>query len=210
MRSEENVIKTKLLGLLAFAATLFAAGGDLPAPGTYQVDPVHSFAYFGARHHVVGLVRGRFDKMTGTLTATKDPASCSVNITIDVASLSTQKTQRDEDLRSPAYFDVAKYPAMTYVGQGIRRASGNTWIMDGSLTIHGVTKVVPVTFVFNGIFPDTKPGKPIRAAFHGTASVKRAEFNLGARDNLDELGTLKSPDVDIQIDVEADGPPTAK
>ncbi|HLK18029.1 MAG TPA: hypothetical protein VKT81_03700, partial [Bryobacteraceae bacterium] len=67
-----------------------------------------------------------------------------------------------------------------------------------------------VTFVFNGIFPDTKPGKPIRAAFHGTASVKRAEFNLGARDNLDELGTLKSPDVDIQIDVEADGPPTAK
>jgi hypothetical protein len=61
-----------------------------------------------------------------------------------------------------------------------------------------------VTFVFNGIFPDTKPGQPARAAFHGTAAVKRADFGLGARDNLDELGTLQSPDVDIQIDVEAD------
>ena len=94
---------------------------------------------------------------------------------------------------------------MTYTGHGIHRA-GNSWIMDGSLTIHGVTKVVPVTFVFNGIFPDTKPGKPTRAAFHATAAVKRADFNLGSRDNLDELGTLQSPDVDIQIDVEADKP----
>ena len=206
------MIIKKLFSIFGIGALVFTtcaadrpAQGMLPAPGTYQVDPVHSFAYFGARHHVVGLVRGRFDKVTGTLTASKDPAACSVDITIDVASISTQKTERDEDLRGPAYFDVTKFPAMTYVGRGIRRA-GNSWIMDGSLTIHGVTKVVPVTFVFNGIFPDTKPGKPVRAAFHATAAVKRADFSLGARDNLDELGTLQSPDVDIQIDVEADKP----
>lgn len=204
------MINTKFLSFLAVGIVLSAGGAELPTPGTYEVDPVHTFAYFSARHHVVGLVRGRFGKVTGNLTAAKDPAACKVDISIDVRSISTQEPERDEDLLSPAYFDVAKYPTMTYTGQGIRRASGNTWIMDGLLTIHGVTKIVPVTFMFNGIFPDTKPGKPIRAAFHGMASVKRAEFNLGARDNLNELGTLRSPDVEIQIDVEADGPPTAK
>jgi polyisoprenoid-binding protein YceI len=176
----------------------------LPAPGIYEIDPIHTFTYFGARHHVVGLVRGRFDKVTGTITASQDPADCSVDISIDTASLSTQFAERDEDIRGPAYFDVSKFPTMTYHGRGIRRVSGNSWEMDGSLTLHGVTKVVPLTFMFNGAFPDTKPGKPVRVAFHASAGVKRAEFGMGARDNLDELGTLSTPDVQIEIDVEAD------
>jgi polyisoprenoid-binding protein YceI len=99
---------------------------------------------------------------------------------------------------------------MTYHGQGIRRVSGNSWAMDGSLTLHGVTKLVPPTFTFNGAFPDTKPGKPVRVAFHAVAGVKRAEFGMGARDNLHELGTLSTPDVEIQIDVDADGKPPAQ
>ena len=176
----------------------------LPAPGIYEIDPIHTFTYFGARHHVVGLVRGRFDKVTGTITAAEDPADCSVDISVDIASLSTQFAERDEDIRGPAYFDVGKFPTMTYHGRGIRRVSGNSWLMDGSLTLHGVTKVVPLTFVYNGAFPDTKPGKPVRIAFHASAGVKRAEFGLGARDNLNELGTLSSPDVQIEIDIEAD------
>jgi polyisoprenoid-binding protein YceI len=76
--------------------------------------------------------------------------------------------------------------------------------MDGSLTMHGVTKVVPLTFTFNGPFSDTKPGQPVRVAFHGSAGVKRAEFGMGARDNPMELGMLTTPDVEIEIDVEAD------
>ena len=196
------MIFKKLLLFTICAASTHAAA--LPAPGTYTIDPVHSFAYFGARHHVVGLVRGRFDKVAGTFSVSPDLAACTVDVTIDVSSISTQKTERDEDLRSPAYFDTKRFPDMTYRGRGIRRATGNTWTMDGSLTIHGVTKVVPLTFTFNGLFPDTKPGKPARAAFHGSAGAKRAEFGLGARDNLDELGTSAAPDVEIQIDVEAD------
>jgi polyisoprenoid-binding protein YceI len=176
----------------------------LPAPGTYDIDPDHSFAYFGARHHVVGLVRGRFDKVTGTIAVSQDLAACSVDITIDASSISTQNLERDADLRSPAYFDVHKFPAMTYHGRGIRRVSGSSWTMDGSLTIHGVTKVLPLTFIFNGSFPDVKPGKPARVAFHGSAATKRVDFGMGARDNLEELGASPAPDVDIQIDVEAD------
>jgi polyisoprenoid-binding protein YceI len=176
----------------------------LPAPGTYAIDSDHTFAYFGARHHVVGLVRGRFDKVMGTITVSPDLTGCGVDITINTSSISTQNTERDEDLRGPAYFDVSKFPTMTYRGRGIRRVSESSWTMDGSLTIHGVTKVVPLTFAFNGSFADIKPGKPARVAFRGAAAVKRAEFGIGARDNLKELGALLTPDVEIQIDVEAD------
>jgi polyisoprenoid-binding protein YceI len=181
----------------------------LPAAGSYKVDPMHSFAYFGAWHHIVGLVRGRFDKVTGTITAAKDPADCGVDISIDAASVSTQVGERDEDLRGPDFFDVKDFPAMTYHGRGIRRAADGAWMMDGSLTIRGVTKVVPLAFQFKGLFPDTPPGKPARASFHATAAVKRGDFGM-TRDNLMELGpNPKGPDVEIEIDVEANAAPTA-
>jgi len=123
-----------------------------PLPGRYELDPPHTFAYFDARHQVVGLVRGRFDKIAGTITV-QDPAACSLDVTIDTSSISTQNSVRDEDLRGPDFFDVQKFPTMTYRGRGIRRASGNSWTMDSSLTIRGVTKVVAAP---------SPPGKPVR------------------------------------------------
>ncbi len=190
--------------LAGIGALLFAAFASLPAPGTYKIDPDHSFAYFGARHHVVGLVRGRFDKVTGMITVSQDLAASGVDVTIDTRSVSTQNSERDEDLRSPDFFDVKKFPAMTYRGRGIRRVSRNSWRMDGALAIRGRTKVVPLTFTFNGLFPDTKPGKPVRAAFHGFAAAKRADFGM-TRDNLMELGASPTgTDVEIEIDLEAD------
>ena len=74
-----------------------AAVGTLPAPGTYKVDPVHSFVYFSAWHHIVGVVRGRFEQTTGTLTVSQDPAVCAVDITIDTWSVNTQYTERDDE-----------------------------------------------------------------------------------------------------------------
>jgi polyisoprenoid-binding protein YceI len=148
--------------------------------------------------------------VSGDITAAQDLSACTVDVTIDVASINTQVPERDQDLRSPEYFDVKRFPAMTYHGRGIRRASGNSWTMDGSLTMHGVTRVVPLTFNFNGVFSDTKPGEPARVAFHGFAAVKRAEFGMGARDNLGELGILTTPDVAIEIDVEADATASTK
>jgi polyisoprenoid-binding protein YceI len=179
----------------------------LPPPGTYKIDPRHSFAYFSAWHHLVGRVRGRFDQVSGTITVSPDPAACSVDVTIDVATISTQVSQRDDDLRSDAYFDVKKFLMMTYQGRGIRRVSADLWTMDGSLTMHGVTKVVPLTFKYSGAFADTKPNEPTRIAFHGTAAIKRAGFGMGARDNAAEVGDSTVPDVDIEIDVEADANP---
>ena len=176
----------------------------LPAPGTYKIDSAHTFAYFSAWHHLVGRVRGRFDKVAGTITVSPDPAACSVDVTIDVSTISTQISKRDEDLRGDAYFDVKKFLTMTYRGRGIHRISSDLWRMDGSLTMHGVTRVVPLTFKFNGAFSDREPNQPARVAFHGTAGLKRAAFGMGARDNSSEVGDSTVPDVDIEIDVEAD------
>jgi len=178
---------------------------ELPPPGTYSIDPIHTFVSFSAWHHIVGVVRGRFDKTTGTITVAKDPAACALDVTIEAFSLSTQYTERDDDLRGPDFFDVIKFPTMTYHGQGLRRSSDGLWVMDGTLSLRGITKVVPITFTFKGLFPDTKPGKPLRAAFHASAAAKRGDFNM-TRDNSMELGVPPTPgnDVDILIDVEAD------
>lgn len=183
-------------------------GARLPAPGTYQIDPVHTFVYFSAWHHIVGVVRGRFDKVTGTITASQDPAACAVDVAIATYSISTQNTLRDDDLRGPAFFDVEKFPTMTYTGHGIRRVSDGAWIMDGSLSIRGITKLAPMSFTFKGMFQDVPPGKPARAAFHGMATTRRADFGM-TRDNLMELGVPPAPgaDVEIEIDIEANAAP---
>lgn len=194
------------LCVMPASAETRAIASALPAPGIYSIDPVHTFAYFGAWHHMVGLVRGRFEQVTGTITVAPDLADCAVDIRIDASSISTQNHERDEDLRGPDFFDVKKFPVMTYRGRSIRRAAGNKWILNGSLSIRGVTRVVPLTITFHGLFPDTPAGKPARAAFHASAEVKRGDFGM-TRDNLMELGPSPAPsrpDVEIELDVEAD------
>lgn len=202
---------THILAADAPVQPAHTADAVLPPAGTYQIDPIHSFAYFSAWHHVVGVVRGRFDKVTGTITASPNPAACAVDVTIATYSISTQNTIRDDDLRGPDFFDVTHFPTMTYSGHGIRPVSGGGWMMDGSLTIRRITKVVPMRFVFKGMFSDTPPGKPARAAFHGTATTKRADFGM-TRDNLFELGVPPAPgdDVEIEIDIEANAKSPSK
>lgn len=182
-----------------------SAAPALPPPGTYKIDPDHTFVYFGAWHQVVGLVRGRFEKVAGIITISRDPAACGVDVTIDTSTVNTQVSERDADLRGPAFFDVKNFPTMTYHGRGIRRAAGDSWAVDGSLTIRGITVVVPLTFNFKGVFHNTRPGRPVRVAFHGAAATKRADFGM-TRDNRMELGVPPVPgsDVSIEIDAEAD------
>jgi len=203
MKNRLGLFKLGALILIAWAMASVKAGGQtLPAAGTYELDPPHTFAYFNARHLIVGLVRGRFDKVAGTITVTQDPAACTLDVTIDASSISTQNGMRDEDLRGPAFFDVKDFPTVSYHGHGIRRASGNSWIMDGSLTIRGVTKVVPLRFTFNGTAP-SEAGKPVRVAFHASAGVKRADFGM-TRDNLKELGAFPAPGADVAIEIDSE------
>jgi polyisoprenoid-binding protein YceI len=173
----------------------------LPAPGTYEFDPPHTFVVWSAVHKVVGAVRGRFDKIAGTLVVAQDPAACTVDVTIEAPSVSTQNSVRDDDLKSPAFFDAAKFPRIRYRGRGIHRTDGG-WVMDGSLTIRGISKVVPVTFAFRGVAPALN-GKPTRVAFRAHADTKRGDFAM-TRELVDEIGTNATGfDVGIEIDAEA-------
>ena len=179
------------------------ASSALPAPGTYAFDPPHTFVYFAAQHHVIGMVRGRFDKISGIVIVAEDAAACAVDVSIDAASVDTQKQMGDADLRGAEFFDSQKFPTIRYHGKGIRR-SGDGWLIDGSLTIRGVETAVPLAFVFKGTAP-FRPGERTRAAFHATASAKRADFGM-VRELLDEIGKASTnPDVWIDIDSEVLG-----
>jgi polyisoprenoid-binding protein YceI len=177
-------------------------GADaLPAPGVYDLDPPHTFIVWSAQHEIVGAVRGRFDKITGTVVVAQDLAACTVDVTIDAPSVSTQNPVRDDDLRSAAFFDAARFPTITYRGRGIRR-SATGWVMDGSLTIRGITKVVPIAFTFRGVAP-AQSGKPQRVGFRGQADTRRAEFAM-TRDLAEEVGPNPVGfDVGIELDAEA-------
>jgi polyisoprenoid-binding protein YceI len=177
------------------------ASDALPAPGTYALDPPHTFIVWAAKHEVVGTVRGRFDKIAGTLVVAQDPAACTVDVTIEAPSLSTQNPIRDADLKSPAFFDVAKFPTITYRARGIRRFEEG-WVMDGTLTIRETSQVLPVKFAFRGVAP-AQSGKPTRVAFRAHADAKRADFAM-TRDLVEEIGVNATGfDVAIEIDAEA-------
>jgi polyisoprenoid-binding protein YceI len=177
------------------------ASNALPAPGTYELDPPHTFIVWAAKHEVVGTVRGRFDKIAGTLVVAQDPAACTVEVTIEAPSLSTQNPIRDADLKSPAFFDAAKFPTITYRARGIHR-SEEGWVMDGTVTIRETSQVLPVRFAFRGVAP-AQSGKPTRVAFRAHADAKRADFAM-TRDLVEEIGANATGfDVAIEIDAEA-------
>jgi polyisoprenoid-binding protein YceI len=176
------------------------ASSSEPAAGMYVLDPDHSFIYFAAQHLVVGRVRGRFNTIRGAAVAGSDRPSSGVDVVIEAASLDTQNDSRDVELRGPDFFDVKAFPTIEYHGTGFRRV-GDRWIVDGSLTIRGVVREVPLEVVFKGTAPP-QPGKPSRIAVHATAAVKRADFGM-TRGLLDEIGTVSArPDVWMEIDAE--------
>lgn len=171
-----------------------------PAAGAYVLDPDHSFIYFSAQHMVVGRVRGRFNAMTGTALAATDLASSKVDVVIESASVDTQNDLRDAELRGADFFDVKAFPTIEYHGRSFR-GSGEKWIVDGALTIHGVTRSVPLDLLFKGTAP-RQEGLPGRMAIHATAAVRRADFGM-TRGLLDEIGLVSAnPDVWIEIDAE--------
>jgi polyisoprenoid-binding protein YceI len=171
-----------------------------PASGVYKLDPAHSFVSFAAQHMVVGRVRGRFNEMSGTLVAGRDPQASTVDVRIDAGSVDTQNHLRDAELRGPDFFDAPAFPTIEYHARGLRRV-GEKWVVDGTLTIREIARAVPLELLYKGTAPP-RPGEPRRIAFYATAAVKRADFGM-TRGLLDEIGVVsKKPDVWIEIDAE--------
>src|SRR5215813_8619301 len=111
--------------------------------GTWTIDPVHSEVSFVVRHMMVSKVRGRFDKFEGTIVTAEDPLKSSVTASVDLTTINTGQEQRDAHIRSADFFDVEKHPTMTYRSTGVR-PHGDGYVVDGQLTLKGVTKDVPL------------------------------------------------------------------
>ena len=143
--------------------------------GTWTVDPVHSEVSFVVRHMMVSKVRGRFDKFEGTITTAPDPLQSSVTATVDLSSVNTGNDTRDNHVRSEDFFHTEKHPTMTFRSTGIR-ADGDDFLLDGDLTLRGVTRPVTFKLEVNGFGPDPYGGT--RVGFSATTEINRNEWNV--------------------------------
>lgn len=169
-------MKRKRFAVIAATLTLLGRWGAAQAADTYQVDPVHSFAGFSVGHLGIGLVRGFFSDISGTIVIDgQDAAKSSIEITIRTASVNTHVDKRDEDLRSPNFFAVEQYPTMTFKSTGIARAEKG-YAVTGDLSLHGVTKRITVEAKHLGSGQD--PWGGYRAGFAADFAIRRSDFGM--------------------------------
>jgi polyisoprenoid-binding protein YceI len=168
--------------------------------GTWSIDPVHSEVGFSVRHMMVSKVRGRFNTFSGQLVTGQDPLDSSVTAEVDLASIITGNEQRDNHIRSADFFEVETYPTMTYRSTGVR-VDGGDYVLDGELTLKGVTKSVPLTLELNGFGPDAYGGT--RAGFTATGEINRKDFNVNFDAPMQNGGVVVSDKITLQLEIEA-------
>jgi polyisoprenoid-binding protein YceI len=168
--------------------------------GVYNLDPAHTFAEFTAQHVVVGHVRGRFDRTTGQVTIVEDPTLSTVAVSIETASISTHNAKRDEDLRGPRFFDVEKFPTMTFHSTGIVPELDGRWTVEGELTIRDITLPVPLSVNITGMIVD--PTGKVRVGIRLHTQVSRRDFGLLADLEQESGGRRYGKDISINVDTE--------
>jgi polyisoprenoid-binding protein YceI len=174
-------------------------GTTLPAAGTWDIDPGHTDVAFIGRHFMVTKVRGRFTDVSGTVTVAEDVNHSSVDVTIDMASVESGNKARDEHIRSAELFDVATYPTATYRSTHVDWR-GDRGTVIGDLTIHGVTRQVPLDVSFEGYVRDPWGGH--RGIFSARTKVNREDFGINWNVALEAGGLLVSKEISIEINLE--------
>jgi polyisoprenoid-binding protein YceI len=171
---------------------------------TWYLDPPHSAAQFSVKHMGISTVRGTFTKVNGVIQDSPDLSKSSVKVTIDASSVDTRVEMRDKDLRSDNFFDVAKYPTITFQSKKVESAGAGKLKVTGDLMIHGVTKEV-VLDVDGPTPPFKDPKGKSHRGLSATTTISRAAFGMTA-----DAGMV-GDDIAIQIDAEmvdqAPGPP---
>jgi polyisoprenoid-binding protein YceI len=176
-------------------------GAELPAAGSYGLDVSHSQVGFAVRHLMVSKVRGRFSDFAGTIEIAGNPFESSVAVTIQTASVDTRDEQRDGHLRSGDFFDVEAWPTITYQSRSVREAGKGQYVLEGDLTIKGVTQPVPLELTFEGGAID--PWGGVRIGFSAKAELDREAFGLTWNQALETGGVVVGKKVTIEIEAEA-------
>ncbi len=176
--------------------------GTIPGyvTGTWAIDALHSEVGFSVRHMMVSKVRGKFTKFSGELVTASDLLGSSVTAEIELGSIDTGSEQRDGHLRSPDFFDAVNHAVMTYRSTGLR-ADDDGYILDGDLTLKGVTKSVPLALELNGFGPDPYGGT--RAGFTATGEINRQDFGVNWSAAMETGGLVVADKVAIHLEIEA-------
>ena len=196
----------KHLGLAGWtAAVLVALGAGVMSAQTTQwkIDPMHSEADFAITHLAISTVHGAFHGLSGVITFDPtDVAKSSVEATIPVATVDTGVTPRDNDLRSPRFFDATQFPTMTFKSTSVRKA-GDHYDVTGDLTLHGVTKPVVLKLEELGNAQIGMDGKTLHRGFTATTTINRKDFGLTFNGLLKSGEAVLSDEVRIEIDIDA-------
>ncbi len=174
---------------------------DVPGykAGTWVLDPAHSEVTFSLRHMMISKVRGEFGLKSATIEAPANPLEAKVTASVDAASISTGDQNRDNHLRSADFFDVETYPTIDFVSTGVRYEGGD-FLVDGDLTMHGVTKPVTFELEFGGF--GTDPYGNYKAGATAKTVVNREDFGLTWNAALESGGVLVGKDVTITLDLQ--------
>jgi polyisoprenoid-binding protein YceI len=189
-----GIIGTTLAAMVAFASALLAPALAQTA-STWQIDPAHANAQFSVSHLGISKVQGEFTNVTGTVQLDeKDAAKSVVSATIDVSTVYTRNDGRDKDLKE-GFFEVAKFPTMTFASKSISRGADGKLQMTGDLTLHGITK--SVTFVVDGPSEAIKdPWGNQRRGASATTAIHRSDFGIT------KYAAMIGDDVTITLDIE--------
>lgn len=191
------------------ATAAVAAGGSAVAvadpadlTGDYTLDPTHTRLGFTARHAMVTKVRGQFNEFEGTAHIDSQDLSRSwAKVTIQTGSVFTAQAQRDEHLRTSDFFEVEKYPTMTFESTKVERGEDGEFLVTGDLTIKETTRSITIPFDYTGTAVD--PFGNTRVGFEGSVVVNRKDWGLDWNAALETGGLLVSEKVTLEFDVSA-------
>lgn len=187
------------LGEIAMAP--MAGSVELPPPGPWTIDPVHSTVVATAKHLGIASIKARFSEVGGRITVAAPTERSSVQAEIKAASIDTGIRMRDDHLRSPDFLDVEAFPTIAFDSTGLRRLGADTWTLAGDLTLHGETRPVELAVTYGGYGAD--PWGGVRVAFHAETQLHRNDFainyNAMVRAGVAAIGTT----VKIELDIEA-------
>ncbi|HEY6317070.1 MAG TPA: YceI family protein [Acidimicrobiia bacterium] len=169
--------------------------------GTWNIDTTHSEVSFTARHLMVSKVRGRFTGFSGRIVTAEDPTKSSVEATVDLATVNTSNADRDAHLRSADFLDVERYPTMSYRSTAVRW-DGDDLVVDGELTLHGVSRPVPLALEVHG-FQEHTPFGDSRVGFSASAEISRGDFGVDFNMPMDGGGVVVGDKIRIDLDIEA-------
>ena len=180
---------------------------EIPVAGEYAIDPMHTSVEFIGRHLMITKVRGRFREVSGTITVDEEPERSHVEVELTVASVDSGDRTRDGSLRSPDFFDVEKYPSITFRSTKVEAGASGAWEVTGDLTVRDITRPVTLEVDFDGA--NLLPNGEERIAFSAATEINREDWGLTWNMALETGGVLVGKKVRIELNVQAVASPRA-